>query len=112
MRWLTDAVWNERRRKNPEQFQLGAKVNLSDEDLTSETNRVMGWAVKDCCDQIADPKSSDRLLLEQMICLEKDVSEDYMRERYDLLTLCRNVRAKGGLSLVTDAFFDWEKRQC
>ena len=73
--WLTEAVWNERRRKTPEQFQFATKVNLSDEDLNSETNRVLGWAVKSCCDEIADPKSPDFHLLEQMICLEKDASE-------------------------------------
>ena len=33
-----------------------------------------------------------------------------MRDRYDLLTLCRNVGGDGGLSLVTDAFFDWGRK--
>ena len=65
----------------------------------------MGWAVKDCRDKIADPKLSNRLLLEQMVCLEKDVSNDYMRERYDLLTLCRTLQNANVVMFDSDAIF-------
>ena len=38
---------------------------------------------------------------------EKDADDDYITSRYNLSTHFRNVGGKGGLSLVTDHFFDW-----
>ena len=64
----------------------------------------MGWAIKSCRDKIVDVNSLDYQLLDQMICLEKDVSEAYMKDWYDLYTLMQNVGGKERLSLVADFF--------
>jgi len=40
-------------------------------------------------------------------CKEKDVDDKYIRTRYDLTMLLRNIGGSGGLCLVSDAFFDW-----
>ena len=44
-KWLIDAVRNEIRKKYQKLFQKSLYFNLSGEELKSETNRVMGWAI-------------------------------------------------------------------
>ncbi len=42
-----------------------------------------------------------------MTCLEKDVIEDNISSKYDLMMLLCNVDGTGGLTLVIDNIFYW-----
>lgn len=108
IKWYIETVRFERKQKNPELFERTTLVNLSDEALKSEVHRLMGWAVKDCKvkKKFAD-RSAENHLLDQMICLEKDVDEDFISNCLDFATLIRNTGGEGGLSLITAGFLDW-----
>ena len=43
--WLIDAVHIEQRKKDPKLFQRQGYVSLTGEELKSETNSVMYWAI-------------------------------------------------------------------
>ena len=105
--WLIDAVRNERRRKDPELFRKAQSVNLSDEVIKSETNRILGWAVKSARDQTKNKTSDEYKLLSSMVCYEKDIDGKDLMERCDLTTLLQNKGGEGGLCLVSEAFFAW-----
>ncbi|KAL9184884.1 hypothetical protein ACHAXT_002661 [Thalassiosira profunda] len=112
-KWIVDATRSARARVNPELFARDTKIDLSDEELNSETNRFIGWAIKSCIDKRrkTDPAlyQNDECyqLLASMVCYEKDVSDDYIAERYDMNMLVRNAGSEGGLTLVKSQFFEW-----
>jgi hypothetical protein len=81
--WFISAVREERRKKDPKQFQRKALEDLSGEELTSETHRVLGWAPKDCISKKKYKSEEQKLLLEAMGVLEKDVDDEFTRSKYD-----------------------------
>ena len=67
----------------------------------------MGWVITSARKNVKDDTSNKYRLLSLMVCQEKDVSDDYIKTRYDLTMLLRNIGGSGGLGLVADGFFDW-----
>ena len=95
---------------DPHLFSSAIEVELSDEVIKSETNRVLGWAVKSARDKTKDRTSSEYKLLNSMVCYEKDIEKNKLAERCDLATLLRNVGGEGGLCLVSETFFSWGQK--
>ena len=67
----------------------------------------MAWAIASAKNNEQDESSDEYLLLNLMICQEKDVGDEYIAKRYDMNMLLRNIAGDGGLHLVTEAFFGW-----
>ena len=80
---------------------------MTNEELKSETNRVMSWVIWSARNNIKDVSSDKYRLLSLMFCQEKDVDEEYVKKRYDLTMLLRNIGGNGGMRLVSDEYFDW-----
>ena len=108
--WFIAAVREERRKKDPKQFERAIIVNLSGEALTSETHRVLGFGITDCIAKEKYKTAGQKQLLESMGCLEKDVDNAFTRSKYDLATMMRNTGREGGLTLVSDKYFDWGRK--
>ena len=62
------------------------------------------WSARN---NIKDVSSDKNCLLSLMFCQEKDVDEEYVKKRYDLTMLLRNIGGNGGMRLVSDEYFDW-----
>ena len=103
--WLIDAVRNERGNRNPELFKIRDYARVTNEELKSETNRVMSWAMWSARNNIKDVSSDKFCLLSLMFCQEKDVDEEYVKKRYDLTMLVKNIGGNGGMRLVSDEYF-------
>ena len=52
-----------------------------------------------------DDTSNKYHLLSLMFCQEKYVDGEYIKTRYDLIMLLGNIGGRGGLCIVSDAFF-------
>ena len=61
--WLSNAVRNERKKKNHELFCRRYYGRLSDEELESETNQIVAWAIASAKDNEHDESSDEYLLL-------------------------------------------------
>ena len=106
-KWLTEAVCIEQKKKDPELFVRTLNVSINDEDLKSETNRVLGWAIKSARDRQKDVVCDEYHLLNSKICQEKDLNDEHVATKYDVTTMLRNIGVDGGLSLVTEEFLSW-----
>ena len=108
--WLIDAVRNERRNRDPELFKIRDYARVTNEELKSETNRIMSWAMWSARIKIKDVCLDKYRLLSLVFCQEKDVDEEYVKARYDLTVLLRNIGGNGGMRLVSGEYFDWGVR--
>ena len=106
-KWLIEAVRNERKAKDPHLFQVVLSGNLSQTQLKSETNRVLAWAVASASGRIKDKSSKEYKLLNEMVCFEKDIGEEYIKDRYSLDVLLRNIGGDGGLNVLKDPFLEF-----
>ena len=70
--WLIDTVHNERQNHDPELFKIRDYARVMNEELKSETNRVMIWAMWSARNNIKDVSSYKYCLLNLIFCQEKD----------------------------------------
>lgn len=105
--WLVIELRSERMKKDPDLFKRRLSLNLSKDELKSEVNRILAWAIRGVRDKVDDKSSSVYRLLDSMVCQKKDVDESYLADRYDLGMAFSNVGGEGGLTLVTEPFFEW-----
>lgn len=101
---------NERQRINSAPFQKMLCVDLSEEDIKSKMNCVLGWAVKSERSKTKDKASDKYKILNSMACYEKDINKKDMMDRCDLITLLRNKGGEGGFCLAIEAYFVWENK--
>ena len=78
-KWLIDAVRNERRSRDPELFKIRDYARVTNEELKSETNRVMSWARWLAHSNVKDVDSDKYRLLSMIFCQEKDIDEEYTK---------------------------------
>ena len=119
--WLVIATRGEQQ-KNPEDLTHKRALLLNPEQLTNETQRYNGWAVKSCKEKrekklkelkdstvalsVALSNDPEYQLLSSLVCYEKDVSSEYKESCLDFGTYLRNYGGEGGLSLVAPFIFD------
>ena len=96
-KWLIDAVRNKQRSRDPELFKIRDYARVTNEELKSETNWVMSWAMWSAQITVKDVDSDKYRLLSMMFCQEKDVDEEYIKTRYDLTMLLQNIGGNGGM---------------
>ena len=104
---MINAVQNKQRALNPEKIRIQSSAAVTHEELKSETNRVMTWAMWSARERIKDQLLNTCLLLNLMFCQEKDVDDDYIEQRYDLTILLRNISGGDSMRLVSDELCDW-----
>ena len=105
--WLVTELRGERMKRDPDLFKRRLSPNLSRDELSSEVNRILAWAIRGVRDKVDDKSSFVYRLLDSMVCQKKDVDESYLADRYDLGMAFSNVGGEGGLTLVTEPFFEW-----
>ena len=119
--WLVIATRGEQQ-KNPEDLTHKRALLINPEQLTNETQRYNGWAVKSCKEKrekklkelkdstvalsVALSNDPEYQLLSSLVCYEKDVSSEYKESCLDFGTYLRNYGGEGGLSLVAPFIFD------
>jgi len=104
---LIEAVCIEQKRKDPELFTRTLNISINEEDLKSETNRVLGQAIKLARDCQKDTICDEYDLLNSMICQEKDLDDDDVTTKYDLTKMLHYIGRDYGLLLVMEEFFSW-----
>ena len=67
----------------------------------------MCWAIKSARYNEKDEESNEYRILDMMICQEKDVDDEYIARRYNMIILLRNIAGNSGLQLVTEPYFGW-----
>ena len=105
--WLITELRGERMKRDPDLFKRRLSLNLSRDELKSEVNRILAWAIKGVRDKVDDESSPKYRLLNSMVCQKKDVDESYLADRYDLGMAFSNVGGEGSLTLVSEPFFEW-----
>ena len=107
--WLTSALEEARRSRNPELFATKQASDLSVAEENNEVNTFVGWSIFSALKKYAEVSGEDneskRLLL-SMIMLEEDADEEYISKYYDKNMSMMNC---GGLTLVSKYFFEWGK---
>ena len=106
-KWLLVALESERKRRDPQLFARRISPHLGEDELKSEVNRLVAWAIRSVRDKQTDKTSSKHQLLASMVSLEKDVDDVYLEDRCDLGFKLRNYGGDGGLTLVKEEYFTW-----
>lgn len=121
LRWVKDALRQDRRTRNPELFYVMPNQSLTIAEQNNEVNSFVGWSVFSCLELIkkemcAEEKDDSekmvrlkdcRKLLDFMMIREHDVDEEYMCKYYDTNMYLYN---EGGLTLIKKEFFEWAKQ--
>ena len=107
LRWLTDAMRDDRRRRHPHLFTIQPGQLLTLAQMNNEVNSYVGWAMNDAAKKY--DKHDEALmarLLRSMLIREQQLDDDYLSTCYDPNMAIFN---HGGLTLVRKEYFEWAK---